>query len=64
MKVFLQSFFGLGQSAEVEIVLDGQDTRKMAEIKMEDGRKDKQFLYLDGETVSGKVCVLCLVKTT
>ena len=63
MKIFLQSFFGLGQSAEVEVVLDGQDTRKMAEIKMEDGRKDKQFLYLDGETVSGKVRVYWKVET-
>ena len=52
-----QSFFGLGPSAEVEIVLDGQDSRKMAEIKTEDGRKEKQFLYLDGETVAGKVGV-------
>lgn len=50
-----QSFFGFGQSAEVDIVLDGQETRKTAEIKTEDGKKERYYLYFDGETVSGKV---------
>jgi hypothetical protein len=27
----------------------------MAEIKTEDGKKEKYYLYYDGETVSGKV---------
>ncbi|WAR03862.1 VP26B-like protein [Mya arenaria] len=54
---FIQSFFGFGQSAEVEIHLDGQDTRKTAEIKTEDGKKERHYLYYDGETVSGKVNV-------
>lgn len=30
----------------------------MAEIKTEDGKKDKYYLYYDGETVSGKVCLM------
>ncbi|XP_052230298.1 vacuolar protein sorting-associated protein 26B-like isoform X1 [Dreissena polymorpha] len=51
------SFFGFGQSAEVEIYLDGQDARKTAEIKTEDGKKERHYLYFDGETVSGKVHV-------
>ncbi|XP_013390024.1 vacuolar protein sorting-associated protein 26B-like [Lingula anatina] len=51
------SFFGFGQSAEIDIILDGQDTRKVAEIKTEDGRKEKHFLYYDGESVVGKVNV-------
>lgn len=50
-----QSFFGFGQSADIDIILDGKDTRKYAEIKAEDGRKEKYLLYYDGETVSGKV---------
>lgn len=50
-----QSFFGFGQSAEVEILLDGQETRKTAEIKTEDGKKERYYLYYDGETVAGKV---------
>ncbi|KAJ8298564.1 hypothetical protein KUTeg_022624 [Tegillarca granosa] len=51
------SFFGFGQSAEVDIILDGQDSRKTAEIKTEDGKKERHYLYYDGETVSGKVNV-------
>ncbi|CAH1785722.1 unnamed protein product [Owenia fusiformis] len=51
------SFFGFGPSAEVDIVLEGQDTRKTAEIKTEDGKKERHYLYYDGETVSGKVNV-------
>ena len=50
-----QSFFGFGQSAEVDIVLDGQETRKTAEVKTEDGKKERHYLYYDGETVAGKV---------
>ncbi|XP_050299682.1 vacuolar protein sorting-associated protein 26B-like [Anthonomus grandis grandis] len=49
------SFFGFGQSAEVDIYLDGQETRKTAEVKTEDGKKERLLLYYDGETVSGKV---------
>jgi vacuolar protein sorting-associated protein 26 len=52
----LQSFFGFGQSADIDISLDGTENRKMAEIKSEDGKKERHFLYYDGETVSGKVC--------
>eukprot|EP00105_Crassostrea_gigas_P035902 XP_019920050.1 PREDICTED: vacuolar protein sorting-associated protein 26B isoform X2 [Crassostrea gigas] len=51
------SFFGFGPSADIEIVLDGQDSRKTAEIKTEDGKKEKHLLYYDGETVAGKVNV-------
>ncbi|CAH1102233.1 unnamed protein product [Psylliodes chrysocephalus] len=51
------SFFGFGQSAEIEVILDGQDSRKTAEVKTEDGKKERLFLYYDGETISGKVNV-------
>jgi len=58
-RCLLQSFFGLGfgQSVDIDIVLDGQETRKTAEIRTEDGRKERHYLYLDGETISGKVCL-------
>ncbi|XP_068235017.1 vacuolar protein sorting-associated protein 26B-like isoform X2 [Palaemon carinicauda] len=52
------SFFGFGQSAEIAIQLDGSDTRKMAEMKTEDGKKERYYLYYDGESVSGKVNVI------
>ncbi|KAL0277793.1 UNVERIFIED_CONTAM: hypothetical protein PYX00_004955 [Menopon gallinae] len=49
------SFFGFGQSAEIDIVLNGVENRETAEIKAEDGKKEKHYLYYDGETVSGVV---------
>lgn len=51
------SFFSFGQSAEIDVVLNDAETRKKAEHKTEDGKKDKYFLFYDGETVSGKVNV-------
>lgn len=36
-------------------MLEGQDKRKTAEIKTEDGKKERYYLYFDGETVAGKV---------
>jgi len=53
--VWLQSFFGFGPSLDIELVLDGQDTRKTAEIKAEDGKIETHYLYYDGETIGGKV---------
>jgi len=59
------SFFGfsLGGGAEVDIILDDADTRKMAEIKDENGRKERFYLFYDGESVSGKVNVTLHRKT-
>ncbi|XP_016120053.1 vacuolar protein sorting-associated protein 26B-like [Sinocyclocheilus grahami] len=51
------SFFSFGQTAEIDIVLNDAETRKKVEHKTEDGKKDKYFLFYDGETVSGKVNV-------
>lgn len=51
------SFFGFGQTADIEIVFDDADKRKVAEVKTEDGKKEKLLLYYDGETVSGRVNV-------
>ena len=51
----LQSFFGLGQSAEIEIQLADVEKRKKVDVRNEEGKKEKLMLYLDGETVSGKV---------
>lgn len=52
------NFLGFGQSAEIDIVFDGAENRKTAEVKLEDGKIEKMLLYYDGETVSGKACVL------
>ena len=51
----LQSFFGLGQSAEIKIDLDEVEKRKKVDVKNEEGKKEKLPLYLDGESVTGQV---------
>ncbi|CAG2105021.1 unnamed protein product [Medioppia subpectinata] len=51
----MMSFLGFRQTADIDIILDGNESRKMAEMKTEDGKKEKYYLYYDGETVSGKV---------
>lgn len=52
----LQTFFGLGQTAELEIILDRPDGKK----KLDDSsKKDQSLIYYDGETVSGKVIYPC-----
>lgn len=50
-----QNFLGFGQSADIDILFDESESRKLAEVKTEDGKKEKYLLYYDGETVSGKV---------
>lgn len=57
-----QSFFGFGQSAELEIELANSENRKQVDVKNEDGKKEKLFLYYDGETVAGKVRALTNTK--
>ncbi|XP_075228712.1 vacuolar protein sorting 26 [Lycorma delicatula] len=52
------SFFGFGQSADIDIILDGTESRKLAEIKTEEGKKERHFLYYDGESVTGKVNIV------
>ncbi|KFB48702.1 AGAP006139-PA-like protein [Anopheles sinensis] len=53
--MFRQNFLRFGQSADIDIIFDGAENRQQAEIKTEDGKKDKYLLYYDGETVGGKV---------
>ncbi|KFV73270.1 Vacuolar protein sorting-associated protein 26A, partial [Struthio camelus australis] len=42
---------------EIDVVLNDAETRKPAEIKTEDGKVEKHYLFYDGESVSGKVNV-------
>lgn len=49
------NFLRFGQSADIDIMFDGAENRQHADIKTEDGKKEKYLLYYDGETVSGKV---------
>jgi hypothetical protein len=58
-----QSIFGLGKAVDVDITLTGQDARKAVEVCVDEGRKERQYLFYDGETVSGKVShnYICLI---
>ncbi|ODM91839.1 Vacuolar protein sorting-associated protein 26B [Orchesella cincta] len=49
------SFFGFGAGPDIEITLDGEDSRKKAVVRTEGGKQEAYPLYLDGETVSGEV---------
>jgi len=59
------SFFGInfGGGAEIDIILDDGENRKMADVKDENGRKERFFLFYDGESVSGKVNITLHRKT-
>jgi len=59
------SFFGInfGGGAEIDIILDDADSRKMADVKDENGRKERFYLFYDGESVTGKVNITLHRKT-
>ncbi|ANZ75202.1 BA75_03247T0 [Komagataella pastoris] len=42
---------------DIEVRLDGEDTRETVEVKSAKGRKEKLPVYKDGETVKGQVSV-------
>ncbi len=42
---------------EIEIRLDGEDTRQNVDVKGKNGRRDKVPLYKDGESVKGTVTI-------
>lgn len=52
-----QSFLGglFSPVCEIDVVLNDAETRKTAELKTEDGKVEKHYLFYDGESVSGKV---------
>lgn len=58
-----QSFLGgfFGPVCEIDVILNDAETRKTAEIKTEDGKVEKHYLFYDGESVSGKVTFFLLL---
>lgn len=59
-----QSFLGglFGPVCDIDVVLNDAESRKTAELKTEDGKVEKHYLFYDGESVSGKVSH-CLVSS-
>lgn len=55
--MMLTSLLGLGASADIEIELDGNDTRKMTTIKDKNDNLSRAFIYHDKESVTGKVAI-------
>lgn len=55
--LYLQSFLGglFGPVCEIDVLLNDAESRKMAELKTEDGKMEKHYMFYDGESVSGKV---------
>lgn len=55
--LFMQSFLGglFGPVCEIDVLLNDAESRKTAELKTEDGKVEKHYLFYDGESVSGKV---------
>ncbi|XP_037394695.1 LOW QUALITY PROTEIN: vacuolar protein sorting-associated protein 26A [Pygocentrus nattereri] len=51
------SFLGglFGPICEIDVILNDAESRKTAELKTEDGKVEKHYLFYDGESVSGKV---------
>lgn len=49
------AFLGFGQSADITIKLDDEETRRTAKIRGEDGQQETHYLFYDGETISGTV---------
>lgn len=48
---------GLGSKVEVEFLLDPQGQRKQVEVKVDENKRALQYIYYDGEDVSGTVVV-------
>ncbi|KAL1922445.1 uncharacterized protein VTP21DRAFT_9984 [Calcarisporiella thermophila] len=53
----MASIFGLSTPVDVEIGFKDEEARKMVEVKIDKDRRQKIPLFLDGETVAGRVTV-------
>ncbi|KAI9184192.1 Vacuolar protein sorting-associated protein 26 [Blastocladiella emersonii ATCC 22665] len=53
----MQSLFGLGSTADVDIRFDGEEQRTWVDVKSGRDQRDKFPLYADGESVTGKVTI-------
>lgn len=44
---------------EIDVILNDAESRKTAELKTEEGKLEKHYMFYDGESVSGKVSDPC-----
>ena len=46
-----------GPALDIDIVLDDTDERQMVDMKLDKNRREKEPLYMDGESVKGAVTI-------
>lgn len=51
----MASLFGLSTPVDIEVHFTNEEQRKLMEVKIEKDKKENHPVFLDGETVSGKV---------
>ncbi len=57
---FIMDILGLGSKVDVEFILDPQGHRRQTEVKIDDNKRSLQYIYYDGEDVSGTVNIKCV----
>lgn len=53
--IFIQSLFSFSAPVDIDIRFNGEEQRKLVEVKVDRDRREKFPLYFDGETVAGRV---------
>ncbi|KAH6563569.1 hypothetical protein BASA50_009266 [Batrachochytrium salamandrivorans] len=53
----MEALFGLGATAEIEVVFTDEESKTIVDVKADKDHRAKFPLYFDGESVSGKVQV-------
>lgn len=61
---FKQSLLGLSTPVDIDISFANEEQRKHVEVKVDKDRRERVPVYLDGETVNGKVAILATVLST
>ncbi|KAG0276452.1 Vacuolar protein sorting-associated protein 26B [Linnemannia gamsii] len=51
----ITNLFGFSAPVDIQVAFNGEEERKMVEVKVDKDRREKFPLYFDGETVAGKI---------
>jgi vacuolar protein sorting-associated protein 26 len=49
--------YWFGSPVDVDIRLEGEETRKQLDVKVDKERKESMPIYYDGESIIGQVCL-------
>ncbi|CAF3942828.1 unnamed protein product, partial [Rotaria sp. Silwood2] len=49
----IMDILGLGSKVDADFILDPQGQRKQIDVKVDDTKRSLQYIYYDGEDVSG-----------